>query len=238
MAKRTWWKSVFRPLVPPALRGRYDAFEVAGALREGLGALATVPLRVWALTVAWLGAMYALESSFEGSGKLFVISSIFLLIFTNLGSRTDGSLSAYSVFNEGYEQLAGAFTAADAERAIRAGGGLGALVGGVAGGNDNRATEGGAAAAAVARRLGGGGGGGAGGGGGGGGGGWRYGGGAAARENDDNDDDDDGGGGDGGNVIDLEYERQLALAIQRSMGGEDEKKKMGNKKKRRKKRRG
>ena len=38
---------------------------------------------------------------------LYVILTGFALIFTNLGTREKGTLSAYSIFNKGYKKLMG-----------------------------------------------------------------------------------------------------------------------------------
>lgn len=40
---------------------------------------------------------------------VYVISTGIVLIFCNLGERTDGSVSAYSVFNKGFYQVLGTF---------------------------------------------------------------------------------------------------------------------------------
>ena len=42
-------------------------------------------------------------------GIAYVSISGLIFIFTNTGKRKEGTLSAYSVFNEGYEELMGTF---------------------------------------------------------------------------------------------------------------------------------
>ncbi|CAD5122953.1 DgyrCDS11346 [Dimorphilus gyrociliatus] len=54
-------------------------------------------------------------------GFVFVVISIFFIIFINLGSRKRGEKSAYSVFNENCERLDGTFTAEQFERELRHG---------------------------------------------------------------------------------------------------------------------
>ncbi len=62
--------------------------------------------------LAWTSAVYHFE-------VLYAISTIFLLIFLNLGERRDGEWSAYSVFNEGYVRLLGTTTAEMIDAEIR-----------------------------------------------------------------------------------------------------------------------
>lgn len=52
-------------------------------------------------------------------GALFVMATLFLAIFLNLGERKAGELSAYSVFNEGFATLQGQLRAEDFDREIR-----------------------------------------------------------------------------------------------------------------------
>lgn len=49
-------------------------------------------------------------------GFVFFVSSLFVFIFINLGSRKPGELSAYSVFNPHCERLPGTMTAEHFER--------------------------------------------------------------------------------------------------------------------------
>jgi hypothetical protein len=53
-----------------------------------------------------------------GGDKLFFMASVFLLMMTNLG-KTDGGLSAYSVFNPGQRHLLGEFRAEHVEQMVR-----------------------------------------------------------------------------------------------------------------------
>ena len=66
--------------------------------------------------------------SSEDSGKvrvgpIFVLCSLFYLMFTNLSTATnnnkDGKLSAYSLFNKNFETLPGNFDAIAVERNVR-----------------------------------------------------------------------------------------------------------------------
>lgn len=52
-------------------------------------------------------------------GALYVMATLFLAIFLNLGERKAGELSAYSVFNEGFATLQGQLRAEDFDREIR-----------------------------------------------------------------------------------------------------------------------
>jgi len=51
-----------------------------------------------------------------GAHILFAVFSILYLIFTNLGKREPGTMSAYSVFNENCESIAGTLRGEDIDR--------------------------------------------------------------------------------------------------------------------------
>jgi hypothetical protein len=55
--------------------------------------------------VIWIAGLYA--SSMYSMHTLYFIFSGFYFMFTNLGKRQEGTLSAYSVFNDNFERLAG-----------------------------------------------------------------------------------------------------------------------------------
>lgn len=59
----------------------------------------------------WLAGLYA--CCFIYIEKMYFIASGFYFIFSNLGKRKEGEMSAYSVFNKGYKQLPGTFSAED-----------------------------------------------------------------------------------------------------------------------------
>jgi hypothetical protein len=52
-------------------------------------------------------------------GSLWIILSLFGLIFSNLGKKKEGDLSAYSVFNDGFQQLLGTMNAEQFDNEIR-----------------------------------------------------------------------------------------------------------------------
>eukprot|EP01025_Chloroclados_australasicus_P023664 TRINITY_DN23946_c2_g1_i2.p3 TRINITY_DN23946_c2_g1~~TRINITY_DN23946_c2_g1_i2.p3 ORF type:complete len:118 (-),score=6.39 TRINITY_DN23946_c2_g1_i2:79-432(-) len=54
-------------------------------------------------------------------GPVYVIAWILGLIFFNLGKRKQGEMSAYSVFNEGFQELPGQFNAQQVDDQIRRG---------------------------------------------------------------------------------------------------------------------
>eukprot|EP01026_Neomeris_dumetosa_P056663 TRINITY_DN5189_c0_g1_i1.p2 TRINITY_DN5189_c0_g1~~TRINITY_DN5189_c0_g1_i1.p2 ORF type:complete len:217 (-),score=21.63 TRINITY_DN5189_c0_g1_i1:368-1018(-) len=54
-------------------------------------------------------------------GPIYVIAWILALIFMNLGKRKPGEMSAYSVFNEGFQELPGQFNAQQVDQQIRRG---------------------------------------------------------------------------------------------------------------------
>ncbi len=51
--------------------------------------------------------------------SLYVMATLFALIFLNLGERKQGELSAYSVFNDGFEEILGTLNAKQFDREIR-----------------------------------------------------------------------------------------------------------------------
>ena len=55
----------------------------------------------------WLLGLYA-STHWNFQNLYFIISGI-ILIFTNLGKRKPGELSAYSVFNKDFKRAAGSF---------------------------------------------------------------------------------------------------------------------------------
>ena len=68
--------------------------------------------------------------NYFGFTSLFIILSLYILIFKNLGVRKKGELSAYSVFNSGYRRLLGTLTAEQFEKEIRHDDGFGDAIGG------------------------------------------------------------------------------------------------------------
>lgn len=52
-------------------------------------------------------------------GSMYIIVSLFLAIFLNLGNKKAGEMSAYSVFNDGFQQLLGTMTAEQFDNEIR-----------------------------------------------------------------------------------------------------------------------
>lgn len=54
----------------------------------------------------------------HGFGIVYLTSSIIGVIFCNLGTREEGTLSAYSVFNPNFERLQGTFSSDDFERNV------------------------------------------------------------------------------------------------------------------------
>lgn len=92
-------------------RARLPEFVVA--------ALFAIGWRFWAGLAAW-AALSRVAAAYE-VGPLFIISTIFLLIVLNLGTRKEGSLSAYSLFNPGQRRLPGQITAEALDGQLRHG---------------------------------------------------------------------------------------------------------------------
>ena len=53
----------------------------------------------------WIAGLYA--AAYFSFHSLYFIISGFYWMFTNLGKRKEGTLSAYSVFNDNFERLHG-----------------------------------------------------------------------------------------------------------------------------------
>lgn len=54
-------------------------------------------------------------------GPVYLVGTIFLLIAMNLGTKAEGELSAYSIFNPGLQRLPGQITAEDLDGQLRRG---------------------------------------------------------------------------------------------------------------------
>lgn len=80
--------------------------------------------RVTRLIVVWfLVARFILYMGWHewGAHYLFVISTLFYIIFTNLGVRSPGVLSAYAVFNPNQQSILGTLTAQELDTQLRGG---------------------------------------------------------------------------------------------------------------------
>ncbi|CAI5516298.1 unnamed protein product [Closterium sp. Naga37s-1] len=74
----------------------------------------------WLLVILWFITAPLLQIYFE-LGPLFILGTCFALIFFNLGTRQQGEASAYSIFNEGFQELPGTLNAQHLDEHIRAG---------------------------------------------------------------------------------------------------------------------
>ena len=77
--------------------------------------LKAVRLKYIAGTILWL-LLWVLSVHKLQMGNLYLIISIAIVIFTNFDERKANSMSAYSVFNRGYQRLLGTLTAEQFER--------------------------------------------------------------------------------------------------------------------------
>jgi len=97
----------------------------AGALRQKLHLPEpVVALLFWPTWKFWVGcivwvALSRLAATYE-IGPLFIVGTLFAVIYLNLGTRGDG-LSAYSVFNPNVQRLPGQITAEDLDGQLRRG---------------------------------------------------------------------------------------------------------------------
>ena len=89
-----------------ALYVKENAFDSVIGVARGLAMLGreacSVSLRSYGLLGVWIGCAY-MSLRFGGAGfaQSYVIFSILVVMLLNLGKRETGTLSAYSVFNEG-----------------------------------------------------------------------------------------------------------------------------------------
>jgi hypothetical protein len=76
----------------------------------------TTKLLWYIYAIMWIGGfVWAAYVEFE---KVFVIITLFGVIYMNLGEKRDGEISAYSVFNFGFKRLLGTLTAEQFENEI------------------------------------------------------------------------------------------------------------------------
>ncbi|EFJ48079.1 hypothetical protein VOLCADRAFT_81244 [Volvox carteri f. nagariensis] len=80
-----------------------------------------VLLRPWRLALFCGFLLGCVISSRLGLGPLFVLGCLIGGIFTNLGTRRAGELSAYSIFNRGVRRLPGQLDAEEIDRQMRQG---------------------------------------------------------------------------------------------------------------------
>ena len=83
-----------------------NAGDSVKGLMRGLALLSSqaklVSLRSYGLVISWVGCAYvSLKIGGAGVAQTYVILSILAGMLLNLGKREAGTLSAYSVFNEG-----------------------------------------------------------------------------------------------------------------------------------------
>ncbi|KAL3895980.1 MAG: hypothetical protein SGCHY_004368 [Lobulomycetales sp.] len=93
-------------------RRRFKELDQRNSLQGRARALFSSPA-VWVYLVLQVLGIYI------GFGELVLILSIFYLIYTNLGARSPGEKSAYSVFNEGVESIDGDLKGEDIDNEIR-----------------------------------------------------------------------------------------------------------------------
>ena len=83
-------------------------------------ALRQVSLRTWVKLTVWFVLMLVCRR--YRLGQPFVITTLIVLMLTNLGERKPGEASAYTVFNEGMRALPGQLRMEDLEGELRHGG--------------------------------------------------------------------------------------------------------------------
>lgn len=81
--------------------------------------LFSISPRAWFLMTLWF-VLLPIARRWD-LGPVYIISTVFLVIFLNLGKRQPGEASAYSIFNEDFRELPGTLNAERLDRDIRAG---------------------------------------------------------------------------------------------------------------------
>jgi hypothetical protein len=83
------------------------------------------PLSIAVFIVAGLIVLFGIRQVLGPQwGPVAIICVGIGAVFAGLGTRKAGTLSAYSIFNNGFERLPGQLSAADIDREIRGGGGM------------------------------------------------------------------------------------------------------------------
>lgn len=77
----------------------------------------SIKLRHMILFLVWVISLWVF--SYLEFATVFVILTGFALIFINLGTRNKDDISAYSVFNSGFQRMMGTLTAEQFDREIR-----------------------------------------------------------------------------------------------------------------------
>lgn len=75
--------------------------------------------RSWVLFFLWI--LFSPVAAKYEVGPIYIIGTLFALMFLNLGKRKHGESSAYSWFNEGFRQLPGQLNAEALDQQIRRG---------------------------------------------------------------------------------------------------------------------
>lgn len=110
------------PANAPAYKRKLAQFLRVRARLPGwvLVTLFAVRGRTWALLLAWLAALF-LSARYPSIFPLYLLGTLFALIFFNLGHRKAGEPSAYSLFNTGQRELPGTFNAGVIDGQLRRG---------------------------------------------------------------------------------------------------------------------
>lgn len=77
-----------------------------------------VHLQTWLIFVAWLASIPIAHAM--SIGPLYILGSLILVIFRNLGKRQPGEASAYSIFND-FQELPGQLNAGRLDEQLRHG---------------------------------------------------------------------------------------------------------------------
>ena len=104
---------MFAPWVPPACKAFCARFKIPEWV---VAPLTRVKRKHWVLLTLWLITSHMLSR--YDLGPVFILGTLFFLMFSNLGTRT-GEYSAYSIFNRGVRRLPGQLTAEDLNRQMR-----------------------------------------------------------------------------------------------------------------------
>ncbi|EXB99771.1 hypothetical protein L484_023302 [Morus notabilis] len=84
-----------------------------------LMAIFSLSLKAWIIIIMWF--ILAPVANRWGLGPLYILGTGFVIILLNLGKRQPGDVSAYSIFNEDFQELPGTLNADRLDGDIRAG---------------------------------------------------------------------------------------------------------------------
>lgn len=88
------------------------------ACKTLISSISTLSFKTIGVVVSWVFGAIICHRVLD-TFSLYIMATLFAMIFLNLGERKPGELSAYSVFNDGFEEILGTLNAKQFDREIR-----------------------------------------------------------------------------------------------------------------------